>query len=124
MKEKNNFTIRLRSLACIIIVLMTCVPNSLQQIVIDPDEFVDPPGYPFTLVDYLKVLDSFAAGYKIYANYPISKKCMESLEQYTPVLESTYLAWTEVNLLNPGFTKYDNETGEAIYNIYSEGAEY
>ena len=50
---------------------------------------------------------------------------MESVERRFPTLESTYLAWTEVNFLNVnnGFTKYDNATGEAIYNIWGEPTE-
>ena len=56
----------------------------------------------------------------MYSDHPISKQCMESVETRYTTLDNTYLAWTEINFLNPGFTKYDNETGEAIYNIYSE----
>lgn len=75
-------------------------------------------------MEYLKVLDSFAGGFQLYTNYPVSKDCMASLETKFPYLESTYLVWTEVNLLNPpDFIKYNNETGEAIYNNWNEPLE-
>lgn len=90
---------------------------------LNPEDFIDPPGYPFTTMEYLKVLDSFAGGFQVYENYPVSIDCMASLEKKFPYLESTYLAWTEVNLLNDGFTKYDNETGQPIYNNWNEPLE-
>lgn len=90
---------------------------------LDPSEFVDPPGYPFTSMEYLKVFDSFLGGFKMYEDFPVARTCMESLEKRYMTLEYTYYAWTEVNLLNEGFTKYDNATGEAIYNIWPERLE-
>ena len=59
----------------------------------------------------------------MYEEFPVSRTCMESLEKRYMTLEYTFYAWTEVNLLNEGFTKYDNETNEPIYNIWPEPLE-
>jgi hypothetical protein len=75
------------------------------------DDFVNPPGYPFTVYEYLKVFDSFLGGFNMYEQEEVARDCMESLQTRYMTLEYTYLAWTEVNLVNEGFVKFNETDG-------------
>lgn len=104
----------------VVLAILAVFPNRTIQVDLDPNEFVDPPGYPFTSMDYIRIADSFYGGFKMYEQYPVSKLCMDSMESKYMTLEYTFKVWTEVNFLNPNFTKYNNTSGEPLPNIYSE----
>ena len=85
----------------------------------DPDQFVNPPGYPSTTLENLKVIDSFLGGFDLYGLYPVTRGCMEALEKNVTTIVSTYEAWTNINVLNDDWILYA-DNGTAYYNIYNE----
>mmetsp|Transcript_1017 Transcript_1017/g.1848 ORF Transcript_1017/g.1848 Transcript_1017/m.1848 type:complete len:100 (-) Transcript_1017:1257-1556(-) len=63
------------------------------QITIDYDNLVDDIGYPFTTIEYLKVIDSFLGGYGIYKEVPQSRQCMTLILDKVVEVNYTIQAW-------------------------------
>ena len=57
------------------------------------DELVDPIGYPFTTMDYLRVLDSFLGGLRAYDTVEESRACVSNIQDRLPDLNYTFKAW-------------------------------
>jgi hypothetical protein len=86
--------------------------------VIDLDNLVDPLGYPFTTMDYLRVLDSYFAGLGAYDYVAETRDCVSTTQDYLPGLNETYNAWNFLDFENPeNHTLIFNESiPDIIYN--------
>ena len=83
------------------------------------EDFVDPLGYPFTLIDYLRVFDSFLGGMKAYDYVSESRDCISNLQDRLPELNYTFKAWdfTDTSVEeNYTYSIYDEELPVQIYN--------
>ena len=57
---------------------------------LDEDNLVNPVGYPFTLLEYLKVFDSFLGGYNLYSMIDESRSCVSDLQDSIPTFNYTF----------------------------------
>jgi len=64
-------------LVFILLILLTDVQCQFKQL--PQDEWVDPPGYPSTLMEYLRVIDAFLGGLTAYDLVPESRVCVSTL---------------------------------------------
>tara|TARA_B110000285_G_C15088720_1_gene597758 strand:- start:1520 stop:1699 length:180 start_codon:yes stop_codon:yes gene_type:complete len=58
---------------------------------------VDPLGYPFIAIDYLRVFDSFLGGLGAFDYVEESRDCVSNMQDRLEQLNYTYMAWDFLN---------------------------
>lgn len=85
---------------------------------------VDPLGYPFTAMDYLRVFDSYLGGLGAFDYVDESRDCVSNLQDKLDVLNHTFMAWDfrdevfgrEMNVTNYTYSIYSEDFNDTIYN--------
>ena len=88
-----------KCLLVLISLLLYAVTSVGSQVTIeDEEELVDPLGYPFTAMDYLRVFDSFLGGLGAFEYVPESRDCIANLQDKLDQLNYTFMAWDPMNI--------------------------